>query len=70
MLSLKNVAIIKNPQKTQKQTELNYRRIKRHDKIQCMILDLTMDHKTKQKQNQIKDIIGTKAEIEYGLYIG
>lgn len=35
-----------------------------------MILDLTMDHKTKQKQNQIKDIIGTKAEIEYGLYIG
>lgn len=29
-----------------------------------------MDCKTKQKQNQIKDIIGTKAEIEYGLYIG
>lgn len=35
-----------------------------------MILDLTMDCKTKQKQNQIKDIIGTKAEVEYGLYNG
>ena len=29
-----------------------------------------MDHKTKQKQKQIKDITGTKAETEYGLYIG
>lgn len=34
-----------------------------------MTFDLTLNIKTMQNQTAIKDITGTKAETEYGLYI-